>query len=435
MTGRGLTLVEKILSAHHGGSPVRPDQEIEVEPEVLFFYGSNLFDVLGRADELACSDPGRVVLAMDQNAGDLLQQGGPAGRRKLRDLVHSCGITHFYDLGRGGVPSVLFTDLGFVRPGSLVAGIDQHLAALGALGAFPLALDSAELLRAFQGEPVTMRVPETVRIVLSGEVQRWVRGEDIGLHLLDHLDRDKVIDRVVELTGEGLEQVELSDRLALAATLQDLGAVGVLIEPDERTRLYVRARSARGFPLERSDENALFADRIELDLRSVKTRVLFSEPGGTKNVPLQKVKETPVQQVVIGACCGGRIEDLRASAGFLREYMINPDVRFIVVPGSQQVLLHAMEEGLIQIIMRAGGHVGLPSCSYGKNSREASIAAGELCLTSGLCPGEFAEVADRGGKIAFCNPVIATVSAVMGEIVAPLDLVRRLRRMSTGIPR
>lgn len=428
------TLVEKILSTHCDASEVAPGQTIEVEPDVLFFYGSSLLDTFGRTNNLTCPDPRRVVVALDQNVGDLTQQGGPEGRTRLRDLVKSCGISHFYDHGRGGVPSVLFTDLGFVRPGGLVAGMDQHMAALGALGVFPLALDREPLLRAFSGERVDVLVPATIRVLLTGTPNRWVRGDDIGFFLLDLLEPDEVRGRVVELAGEGLEGIDLPDRLSLVASLHSLGAAAVLIEPDERTRIYVRARSSRGFPLMKSDEDAVFAGQVEVNLVNVRPRILLGQPGGgSRNVALSKVKEEPVQQVVLGACGGGRIEDLRAAAGFLREYMVSPDVRLVVIPGSQQVLLHAMEEGLIQIFVRAGGHVGLPSCSYASNCRKAAVQAGEHCLSSGTCPGD--EWDHGKGRLSFCNPVVAAVSAVMGEIVSPLDLVKRRKRMSTGIQR
>jgi 3-isopropylmalate/(R)-2-methylmalate dehydratase large subunit len=322
--------------------------------------------------------------------------------------------------------------------------VDRHTLTFGALGSLALVPDRDSLSSAVLEGRLNVCVPETVRVHLNGSLQRWVGGRDLGLHLLAVLDPAAVKGKSLELVGEGVKSLDLSGRLSLAASAAEFEPACIFTEVDERTLVFMRSRSDREFGAVTSDPDAVCAEEVELDCSNLTPRVQLSP---TLITSLNRAKETPVDHVIIGGCAGGRLEDIRAAAHFLRDYMVSADVSLVVIPGSQQILLHAMEEGLIQIIIRAGGQIGVPSCLYSCNAHAAASSSGGGFLTTGPCPacthgdkGQAASGGEGGGESSpagpfGCNPSIAAVAAIMGMIQAPLDLARKMRRQATGMTR
>jgi 3-isopropylmalate/(R)-2-methylmalate dehydratase large subunit len=430
-----MTLAEKAISARSGRESVTAGETVLVEVDRVFCYGSGLDGVLtsvaGRPER-----PGRVVVARDQFSGGA-ETGAPSGARPmpdatLRALLREWDVANFYDAGQGGIASAFLPDTGLVGPGDLVAGMDRHALAFGALGSLVIVPDSAGLNRAILDGKMEVRVPETVRVRLDGRLQRWVGGRDLGLHLLASLDRDVVKGRSLELSGEAVGSLDMSDRLSLAASVIEMEPACVFVEVDNKTHVFVRSRSDREHPTPSSDPDADCAATLEMDLGDLPPQVrLGPGPGGI--VSLDRAKDTPVDNVIIGGCNCGRIEDIRAAAHFFRDYMVSADVSLVVIPGSQQIFLHAMEEGLIQIIIRAGGQIGVSSCLYSCSAHTAAAASGGRWLSTGTCPACEHDEAE-GGPIS-CNPSLAAVAAIMGRIQAPLDLARKMRRQATGMTR
>jgi len=229
----------------------------------------------------------------------------------------------------------------------------------------------------------------------------------------------------------------------------------VLIDGDEKTRVFVKSRCDKGFPLLTSDRDAFFEDRLTIDCDRLRPQIVLdaraakeADPVGTtadaveskagvrRTVSVEEARGRPVDHVIIGASSHGRIDDIRVVARFLRDYLVNPAVTLNVIVGSQQVLLHAMDEGLTQIIIRAGGHVGVPSSRYNLMAHRGAIAAGGHLLSAAFCPGMNENDLSQGpGSISFSSPAMATVAAIMGMIQTPLDLARKVNRMATGMTR
>lgn len=453
-----MTLVEKVISQHSGKRAVGPGDTILAEADRIFCYGPALDTLSRTADGEMPLYPGRLVIAFEQWAGDSFLGEQRQIAPTIRRLAWSWRINCFYDLGRGGIPAVGFPDSGLVRPGDLLAGAERQTLLFGALGAVPLVLGAHDLRRAiFEGE-VEIVVPATVRIELEGELQRWVGGHDIGSHLADVVDRAALQHKAVEIGGSVVADLDLHDRFSLAAALDVSKPAMILIEGDEKTRVFVKSRCDKGFPLLTSDRDASFDDRMTVDCSRLRPQIVLDaarlpagdeagavdEEAGAGNgkkagrctVSVEEARGTPVDHVIIGGSSHGRIDDIRVTAKFLRDYLVHPAVTLNVVAGSQQVLLHAMEEGLIQIIIRAGGHLGLPSSRYSLNAHRGALAEGGHLLSAAFCPGMDGNELSRGtGSVSFCSPAMATVAAIMGTIQTPLDLARNVNRMATGMTR
>jgi len=436
-----MTLAEKVISARCVRGRVEAGETVCVEVDRVFCYGSRLDETLaslGQAGADRPRHPERIVVARDQFSGAAPSAAEAMPDKAVRALLRSWGVAGFYDSGQGGIPSAFLPDTGLVGPGDLVAGMDRHSLAFGALGSLVAVPDCDGLRSAVLEGEMEIRVPETVRVRLNGRLQRWVGGCDLGLHLSAALDPEAVRGRSLELYGEAVRELDLSGRLSLAASAAGLDPACVFAEVDDRTHVFVRARSDRDFPAFTSDPEAPCAREVELDCGNLTPRVrLDPDSGGI--VSLNRAKETPVDRVIIGGCANGRLEDIRTAAHFFRDYLVNPNVSLVVIPGSQQILLHAMEEGLIQIIIRAGGQIGVPSCLYSCNAHAAAAASGGSGLSTGPCPacpagGSGGEARSDSGLIS-CNPSMAAVAAIMGMIQAPLDLARKMRRMATGMTR
>ncbi len=428
----GMTLVEKLISSHSGRERVDPGEKVTVEVDRLFCYGPSLFTVFPSCEENKIPgvfDKNKIVVALDQSVAP---DDARCGRDlfELRRLFRSWKIPFFYDLGRGGVPNILLPGRGHVRPGEVVAGMDGHVLPLGVLGALPIVPSESDFERLLVEGKVEVGVPETVRIALRGEPGRWVGGSDLGYRLLSRVESERVRGKAVEIGGETVAALDLADRFALAAALHGMGAACILMEPDEKTRVFVRARTHMGFPLEGSDEDAGVADEIEVECRGIRPHVIVEG----KILDIDQARGIPVDRVIIAPCSGGGLDSLRAAALFLRDYSVNRRAGLVIHPGSQEVLLHAMQEGLAQIFIRAGAHIGPPSCVYSMNCHAASAAANEHCLSTGCCPGEGAG-SEGGGRISCSNPNIAAVAAIMGKIETPLELARNKKRESTGMIR
>jgi|GEM_PF-2911377 len=459
---KAMTLFEKVICSHSRKKRVESGEAVAVRADRVICYDTflaALTDAFPQKHQPPADDPDRIVVCCDQFSA--AARGTEQLIRRLRELAGIWRLKHFYDLGRGGIPAVIVPDAGLVRPGDLAAGPDGQILTLGAMGLVSLQLETSALIELISTGWTEINVPPTLRIVLQGELQRWVGGSDLAFHLRSKIPRETMKGCVLELVGEVVAGLNLHDRFALVAGLDRLDVHAVVVEPDEKTRVFCRARCATKFPLLHSDKEASFLDVIEIDCRRIEPQVWIEEPEEqAEKEPEEELREKPedstlrgrslnlnlarrrlVQQVVVGGCSHGRVEDIRALAHFLRDYMIHPDVRLTLIPGSQQILLHAMEEGLIQIIIRAGGHIGIPSCRYDHDTRVAAMNNGEMCLATSLIPvideirsdtpTERKGEADNG-TITFCNPSIAAVAAIMGELHTPLDLARNVRRMATG---
>ena len=379
-----MTLVEKVIALHADRERVEPGDRVTVKADRFLLDAATFHDLghLPRASKLVRppNHHQKIVVALDQ-----FVSGGPedyiAFTRAVRDLAAAWRIHNLYDLGRGGIDTSIFPDGGLVRPGDIVVAGRSRLCALGGLGALVFTLEGEALLDSLMSGTLEVTVPSTYRVDIEGTLPRWVGGKDIAYRAMDTLEIGSLNGKALEFAGTTVRELDVPERLALSAAGANLPASQVLVEPDEKSRVFARARNDRFFRAYRSESGATFEEQVTWDATMLEPYLARPE-SDPMILPLRKAGDLTVHQVILGTGGNGRIEDLRAAAAILREYQVNSRVRCILVPGSQQVLLHGMEESLFPIFARAGVHIAPPSEGYADRCHLEGTSPDEVCLST-----------------------------------------------------
>ena len=417
----GLTLTEKILAAHAGAAAVRPGEFVRARVDLALandITGPLAIDVFREMGATRVFDPERVALIPDHftPAKDVRSA---EQARALRDFAAEMGIRHYYEVGRAGIEHVMLPELGLVRPGEVVIGADSHTCTYGALGAFATGVGSTDLAAVLATGTIWLKVPETIRVVIAGTPRRWVLGKDLMLHLIGRLGVDGALYQALEFTGDGVARLSLDSRLSMANMAIECGAKNGIFEPDEAAIDYVRARTTAPFAPVRPDPDATYARVIEIDAAKVGLQVAL--PHLPSNVVDVSEAREAIDQVVIGSCTNGRIEDLRVAAEILRGREVARGVRLIVIPGSREVLQAALAEGLIAEFVAAGAAVSPPTCGPCLGGHMGVLAKGEKALAT-TNRNFVGRMGDPGSEVYLCGPAVAAASAVVGRIASPEDL-------------
>jgi 3-isopropylmalate/(R)-2-methylmalate dehydratase large subunit len=429
----GMTLVEKLMARCAGEKRVKPGDEVTLEADRFLLGESDFYDLVVATRKQGMDKPARadrMAVALDQYMGDP-DEARMERMQVVREYTRKWNIRPYYELGRGGIEPVLYPDGGLARPGDLVVTRNSELLSCGALGALALRIGRDEMFAAAHTGKIRVEVPNTVRLVFKGTPDPWLRGKDLGLYAYGLLRDRELQGKTVEFTGELLLQMDVAERLALASFARNLGARNMLIEPDEKTCVFTRARSDQHFDAVENDRNALFSEIIELNVSGLKPQA--ASPFQEDPVfPASKSRDLRIRQVILGTGGNGRMEDLRTAAALLREYRVKGNVRIVVIPGSQQVYLHAMEEGLMQIFVRSGALVGPPSSRFADQCHRMGLAPGERCISTSARFYEATEIPD-GAEIIYANPAVAVASAVLGCLAEPFEMMRTVKRKPTGL--
>lgn len=430
----GMTLTEKIISLHAGEKHVEPGRHVSVSVDRCLLGERCFHDVIRRAKEAGDSRPddsSLLVVALDQMAG-ACEEERLERIHAIRDFARSWEIERLYEWGEGGIGAITFPDGGHIRPGDLVVGGDRMNLTFGALGAMAISLEGSDLHEVIMRGKVDYEVPPSLRLVFRGKPDPWVGGKDFAIHAIGLLGFDFLRGKAVEIGGEAIAALDMPERLAMASFAANLGPANVIFETDEKTEAFVRARCDRNFLMQQRDDDAGYTEIIEIDVTAMGPQVLIpSKPDLV--VRVAKCQNVEIDHVILGTGGNGRIEDIRLAAGLLREHLIHDEVGITLIPGTQQAFLHAIEEGLIQILIHSGMHIGLPSNEYSDLCHLRGMAGhGMRCLsTSGYIYPE--EEISGDNEIIYCNPAVAAASAVLGYIVDPFDMMRRVKRTPTGL--
>jgi len=417
----GHTLSEKILAVKAGREEVFPGEFINARVDLVL--ASELSGVLAieefeKLRGARVFNPDRVVLVMDHFT--------PAKDIKSAEIVKRCrefAAAHgvrLYDVGRAGIQHVLLPEKGLISPGDLIAGADSHTCTYGYLGAFGTGIGSTDAAAAMALGELWLKVPETVRVIYHGRPPQWVGGKDLILRTISELGVDGARYQSLEMTGEALDTLEMSDRFTMANMAIEAGAKTGLIPADAKAQAYVRARGAPPGLVARSDPDAAFAATFEFDTSTFEPYVAI--PYLPENVrPASALADVEIDQVVIGLCTNGNLEDLRAAASVLRGRTIHPRLRTIIIPGSQKVYLDALREGLIESFIEAHCAVSTPTCGPCLGGHMGVLAAGERCLSTSNRNFR-GRMGDPASEVYLANPFVAAATAVAGHIATPADL-------------
>jgi len=418
----GMTITEKILAAAAGKKAVRPGELVSAKVDLVL--GNDItapmaiseFEKIGVAEVF---DRDRVVLVPDHFVPNKDIKSAEQAKI-LRDFARRQGLTNYYEVGRMGIEHCLLPEEGLVGPGDVVVGADSHTCTYGALGAFSTGVGSTDLAAAMALGEIWLKVPASLKFVYYGELPPWVGGKDLILYTIGDIGVDGATYQAMEFTGPAVAKLSMDGRFTMANMAVEAGAKNGIVPPDEITRAYVQGRAKRPWQFFASDPDAEYAKIYEYDVSEMEPAVAF--PHLPENVrPVSAAAGVSIDQVVIGSCTNGRLEDLRTAARVLAGRKVHPDVRLIVIPGTQQIYLQALQEGLIKIFVEAGAAVSTPTCGPCLGGYMGVLAAGERCLAT-TNRNFVGRMGHRESEVYLSNPAVAAASAVAGAIAGPKEV-------------
>jgi len=413
-----LTLAEKILAAHSNRKKVTPGEFINVRLDLVLANDITAPIAIREFHRIGVDkvfDPKKVVMVPDHFVPnkDVLS----AEQAKLmREFCYQQGALHF-ELGEMGIEHVLLPEQGLVLPGDVVIGADSHTCTYGTLGALATGMGSTDIAAAMATGDIWMKVPPTIRLIYHGKLGEWVGGKDLILHTIGDIGVDGALYSAMEFGGEAVDELSMDGRFTVANMAIEAGAKAGLFAVDDKTLAYIKPRAKRPYIVYEADSDAEYAQVIEYDVSALEPQVAL--PHSPANVrPVSRVGRVEIDQAVIGSCTNGRLEDLRLAAGIIKGRKIHPRVRCIIIPGSQQVYLDALTEGLIESFIRAGAIVTTPTCGPCLGGHMGVLANGERCIAT-TNRNFVGRMGGSKSEVYLANPAVAAASAVMGRITSP----------------
>ena len=420
----GMTITEKILAAHAGRDRVSPGELIMARVDLALANDITAPIAIAEFDKIGVStvfDRHRIALVPDHFTPNKDIRSAEQAQT-MRQFARRHEITHYFEVGQMGIEHCLLPQEGLTLPGELIIGADSHTCTYGALGAFATGVGSTDLAAAMATGEVWLKVPETIKIVIKGNRwNRWVSGKDLILYLIGKIGVDGALYRALEFTGEAIDALSMEGRLTMANMAIEAGAKNGIFAPDEKTESYVKERARRPYQLYYSDAEARYCETYEFDVGEIEPQVSF--PHLPENArPISEVGEVQIDQSVIGSCTNGRIEDLRAAAAILKDKKVSSHVRLIVIPGTQEIYLQALREGLIETFIEAGAAVSTPTCGPCLGGHMGVLAKGERAVST--TNRNFAgRMGHPESEIYLSGPPVAAASAILGRLAGPEEVL------------
>ncbi len=421
----GMTITQKILSAHCGKKEVCPGELINAK--VDFALGNDItapiaireFEKVGATDVF---DKDRIALIPDHFAPNKDIKSAQQCRI-LRDFARKYNLKYYYEVGRMGIEHALLPEQGIVVPGDIVIGADSHTCTYGALGAFSTGVGSTDLAAVMITGKCWFKVPESIKFIYKGKLNKWVSGKDLILHTIGNIGVDGALYKSIEFTGETISRLPMSERLTMANMAIEAGGKNGIISPDEITIQYIETRAKRPYETYKSDKDAVYADVKEYNVAEIEPLVAF--PHLPSNVrPISQVGNIEIDQVVIGSCTNGRIEDLRIAAQVLRGHKVHPYVRLIIFPATQVIYQQAMKEGLLDVFIESEAAVSTPTCGPCLGGHMGILAKGERAIAT-TNRNFVGRMGDTQSEVYLSNPAVAAASAIAGRIASPEEVVEK----------
>lgn len=418
----GMTISEKILAAASGKDYVRPGEIVDARVDMAMvneITGPLAIQTFKRIGLKNVWDNQRIVLVLDhQVPADSVKSAEL--HKIMREFAKEQNIPFLYDVGDGGICHQIMVERGHVRPGELIVGADSHTCTYGALGAFSTGIGSTEMAAVFMSGKLWFKVPETIRVEINGSAPPMVFPKDIILKVISIVGADGATYKAIEYCGETVKNMNIDGRLTLCNMAVEMGAKTGIIEPDEKTREYLISIGIRDYTSLKSDEDAEYSKRIRVNISDLEPMVAC--PHSVDNVkPLKDVEGKEVNQVFLGSCTNGRIEDLRVAAKILKGKKIKDDVRMIVIPASRSIYLQALREGLIETFIEAGCTICNPGCGPCAGAHQGILGPGEVCLSTSNRNFK-GRMGSADAEIYLASPATAAVSALEGKITDPRRL-------------
>ena len=415
----GMTMTQKILARSAGLDSVTAGQLIEGKLDLVLGNDITTPVAITEVDKAGLTqvfDRDKIAIVLDHytpckdiKAAQLCASA--------RNFAQRFQITHFYDVGDMGVEHALIPEKGLAAPGEVIIGADSHTCTYGALGAFSTGVGSTDMAAGMATGMAWFKVPTAIKVTLTGKLRPFVSGKDVILHLIGEIGVDGALYQSLEFTGDGVAELEMDDRFTICNMAIEAGAKNGIFPVDEKTRAYLQGRVTREWTAFEADPDAEYSREVVIDLSALQPTVALPHlPSNTK--PVDQVAGTAIQQVVIGSCTNGRLKDLREAAAILKGKKVAKSVRCIVIPATQQIMLEAMQEGMIATFIEAGCAVSTPTCGPCLGGHMGVLADDEwaVATTNRNFVGRMGPVSS---KIILASPAVAAASAITGVVTDP----------------
>ena len=416
----GMTMTQKILAAHAHLESVEAGQLIEADLDLVLGNDITSPVAIKEMEKMKVDgvfDKDKIALVPDHFVPNKDIKSAEHCKC-VREFAYRNQITNYFEVGEMGIEHALLPEKGLVVAGDVVIGADSHTCTYGALGAFSTGVGSTDMAAGMATGKAWFKVPSAIRVTLTGSLPKWVSGKDVILHLIGKIGVDGALYKSLEFTGDGVSSLCMDDRFTIANMAIEAGAKNGIFPVDDQALSYIKEHSAKTPVVYEADADAVYDEEITIDLSSLRPTVAFPHlPENTKTID-EITDEIQIDQVVIGSCTNGRIEDIRCAAEVLRGRHVAKGIRCIIIPATQAIYLQAMEEGLLKIFIEAGAIVSTPTCGPCLGGYMGVLAEGERCVstTNRNFVGRMGHV---NSEIYLASPAVAAASAVTGTISWP----------------
>ena len=420
----GMTMTQKILAAHSGNKEVKAGQLILANLDMVL--GNDITSPVAIREFSNFSsnkvfDKDKISMVMDHFAPN--KDIKAATQCKMcREFANEYDITNFYDVGQMGIEHALLPEKGLVVSGDVVIGADSHTCTYGALGAFSTGVGSTDMAAGMATGKAWFKVPSAIKFVLKGKLNKYISGKDVILHIIGMIGVDGALYKSMEFTGDGVSSLSVADRLCIANMAIEAGAKNGIFEVDDKTIEYIKNAGGKEPQIYKADDDAEYDEVYEIDLSTIKSTVSFPHLPENTRVVEDLTEDVAIDQVVIGSCTNGRLEDIAAAAEIMQGKKVKKGIRCIVIPATQKVYLEAMEKGYLKTFIEAGAIVSTPTCGPCLGGYMGILAEGERAVstTNRNFVGRMGHVKS---EVYLASPQVAAASAITGKISAPKEVM------------
>lgn len=419
----GMTMTQKILTAHAGLESVEAGQLIEADLDLVLGNDITSPVAIKEMEKMKVDgvfDKDKIALVPDHFVPNKDIKSAEHCKC-VREFAYRNEITNYFEVGQMGIEHALLPEKGLTVAGDCIIGADSHTCTYGALGAFSTGVGSTDMAAGMATGKAWFKVPGAIKFNIVGKPSKWVSGKDVILHIIGMIGVDGALYKSMEFVGEGIKNLSMDDRFTIANMAIEAGGKNGIFPVDELTEAYMREHSTRSYVKYEADPDAVYDEEYTIDLSTLKSTVSFPHLPENTHVVEELENEVKVDQVVIGSCTNGRLDDLRIAAKVLEGRKVAKGMRCIVIPATQKIYMDAMEEGLLKTFIQAGAVVSTPTCGPCLGGYMGILAAGERCVstTNRNFVGRMGHV---DSEVYLASPAVAAASAVTGKISVPAAL-------------
>ena len=418
----GMTMTQKILARAAGVERCRAGELLMCKLDLVL--GNDItapvaINEFHRMGAVKVFDPAKIALIPDHFVPNKDIKAATLAKQ-MREFARAQHIVHYYEVGRVGIEHALLPEQGIVAPGEVIIGADSHTCTYGAVGAFSTGVGSTDMAVGMATGECWFKVPEAVKVVLTGKMKPWVSGKDVILHLIGEIGVDGALYQSLEFTGDGVKEIPMDGRLTIANMAIEAGAKNGIFPVDDVCREYLKGRVTREWTAFEADPDAEYSRTVTINLDELDMTVSLPHlPENTR--PARECRQT-IDQVVIGSCTNGRISDMRVAAQILKGHKVSDHVRCIVIPGTQQVVKDCLKEGLVDIFIDAGAIFTMPTCGPCLGGFCGVLADGERAVST-TNRNFGGRMGHTGSEIILASPAVAAASAIMGRVATPEEVL------------